>query len=123
MPLSDKPKQATDLDDAADDPLHRFRSWRGFLFAAIAVNVLFVYGMLNNTADPSVAIWFKVLVWLPFNAIASALYLMFLIKLGKAGAAFAQAAGGADKTNTGGAYFSVLCIALIIANWITMFAA
>lgn len=110
------PREPAPADPAeqADDPLARFRSWRGFLFAAVAVNLLFVYGMLNNTADPSVAIWFKVLVWLPFNAIASALYLVFMIKLGKANAA---------NNQTGGPFYVALCSALIGANWIAMFAA
>jgi hypothetical protein len=101
-------------EDSPEDPLHRFRNWRGFLAAAIAVNLLFAYGMWNNTADPSVAIWFKVLVWLPFNAIATALYIVFMLKLGKA----------CDANNqTGGVFYSLLSGFMIVANWILLFAA
>ncbi len=123
MQVIDAPDPKSSEPEEPDDPLARFRSWRGFLFAAVAVNLLFAYGMLNNTADASVAIWFKVLVWLPFNAIATALYIVFMVKLGKADAACAQAVDGVDKTNTGGAYFIVLCIVMIVGNWITMLAA
>jgi hypothetical protein len=101
-------------EDSTDDPLHRFRNWRGFLAAAIAVNLLFAYGMLHNTADPGVAIWFKVLVWLPFNAIATALYIVFMIKLGSANAA---------NNHTGGSFYLLLSVLMIGANWISMFAA
>jgi hypothetical protein len=107
-----QPNAAT--DDQAEDPLHRFRNWRGFLAAAIAVNLLFTYGMWNNTADPSVAIWFKVLVWLPFNTIATTLYIVFLIKLGKSSEA---------NNHTGGVIYTVLCVFLILANWVLLFAA
>jgi len=106
------PAEAT--EEAAPDPLHRFRNWRGFLAAAIAVNLLFAYGMWNNTADPSVAIWFKVLVWLPFNAIATALYVVFMLKLGKA----------CDANNqTGGVFYSLLSGFMIAANWLMLFTA
>ncbi len=119
MRIFDPPEAQADEpeNNAAEpqtDPLSRFRNWRGFLAAAIAVNVLFTYGMWNNTADPGVAIWFKVLVWLPFNAIATALYIVFMIKLGKA----------SDENNqTGGAIYALLSIFMIAANWITLFAA
>lgn len=106
--------QAAETEAPPTDPLHRFRNWRGFLAAAIAVNLLFAYGMWNNTADPSVAIWFKVLVWLPFNAIATALYIVFMLKLGKA----------SDANNqTGGVFYSLLSGFMIGANWIMLFAA
>jgi hypothetical protein len=106
--------QAPETEAPQADPLHRFRNWRGFLAAAIAVNLLFAYGMWNNTADPSVAIWFKVLVWLPFNAIATALYIVFMLKLGKA----------CDANNhTGGVFYSLLSGFMIAANWIMLFAA
>jgi hypothetical protein len=120
MQVIDAPKQSpSSPEDPADEPSPsqeepRFRSWRGFLFAAIAVNVLFAYGMLNNTADPSVAIWFKVLVWLPFNAIATALYIVFMIKLGTANAA---------NNQTGGAFYTLLSGFMLVANWITLIAA
>jgi len=106
--------QAAETEAPQTDPLHRFRNWRGFLAAAIAVNLLFAYGMWNNTADPSVAIWFKVLVWLPFNAIATALYIVFMLKLGKA----------SDANNqTGGVFYSLLSGCMIAANWLMLFAA
>lgn len=90
------------------DTLDHFRNWHGFLLAALAVNVLFVYGMLGNVADPSVRTWFKALVWLPFNAIATALYLMFAVRLSK---------------SRGGAFFSLLCGGVAIANWVVMLVA
>jgi hypothetical protein len=115
MQVIDSPGQQPPVpEEQADDPLARFRSWRGFLFAAVAVNLLFAYGMLNNTADASVAIWFKVLVWLPFNAIATALYLACMIKLGKA---------SESNNQTGGAFYALLCVFMIGANWIMLIAA
>jgi hypothetical protein len=92
--------------DRLDDPLARFRNWRGFLAATIAVNALFVYGMIANVADPVVSTWFKAMIWLPFNAIATALYLMFMIRL-----------------SVFGLHYVALCIALIVANWGIMFGA
>ncbi len=119
MQIFNAPEQQTDAaqDSAAElpnDPLSHFRNWRGFLAAAIAVNLLFGYGMWNNTADPSVAIWFKVLVWLPFNTIATTLYLVFMIKLGKPAEA---------NNHTGGMLYALLCAGMIIANWVMLFAA
>lgn len=90
------------------DALDRFRNWHGFLVAALAVNALFVYGMLGNVSDPSVRAWFKALVWLPFNAIATAVYLMLAVRLSK---------------GRGGAIFAILCGAVAIANWVVMLAA
>lgn len=87
------------------DPLARFRSWRGFLAAAIVLNALFVYGMFAGASDPSVRGWFKALSWLPFNVIASTLYFVFMVKLSKA------------------APYVVICLAMIAANWIAMFVA
>lgn len=100
--------------ETTSDPLHRFRNWRGFLVAAIAVNLLFLYGMWHNTADPGVAIWFKVLVWLPFNAIATALYLVFLFRLGKPSEANHQ---------TGGAMYALISLFMIGTNWALLIAA
>lgn len=88
------------------DPLARFRNWRGFLFATIVVNLLFIYGMLGNTGDASLGIWYKALIWLPFNVIASVLYYVFKIKL-------------ADRA--GGGYYGLLCLAMIAADWVIMF--
>lgn len=93
------------------DPLTRFRNWRGFLIAAIAVNALFVYGMWGSTSEPGLSAWIKALSWFPFNVIATVLYYVFMVKLGKAEGA------------TGGGLYIVLCLALIAANWIAMFAA
>lgn len=106
--------QPDEADRPDDDPLRRFRNWRGFMAAAVAVNLLFIYGMLNNMGDANVAIWFKVLAWLPFNAIATALYLVFLIKLGKASEA---------NNHTGGAFYALLSVFMICANWIMLINA
>jgi hypothetical protein len=110
-------------DPNEPDPLSRFRTWRGFLLATIVLNVLFVYGMMGSVKDPSTAVWTKALSWFPFNVIGSVLYLVLLRKLSQADSDCAQAAGGADKAGTYGALYVVLCIAMIIANWIALFAA
>ena len=88
-----------------------------------ALNTLFVYGMFAGASDPSVKAWYKALTWLPFNLIASVLYFVFLVKLSKADEDCSKAAGGADKAGTNGALYVVLCVAMIAANWIAMFAA
>jgi hypothetical protein len=62
--------------------------------------------MIANVADPVVSTWFKAMIWLPFNAIATALYLMFMIRL-----------------SVFGLHYVALCIALIVANWGIMFGA
>lgn len=105
------------------NPLARFRSWRGFLLAAVVLNALFVWGMWGSATDASVAAWTKALSWFPFNVIATVLYLVFMAKLNRADGAVAEAAGGADKANTGGAFYVLLCVVMISANWILMFAA
>ena len=105
----------SDSQDPADKgPLARFRSWRGFLAAAVAVNALFAYGMIGNMADPSVSTWFKALVWLPFNAIATALYGAILVKLGLPGE------GDHKRNRVGRMFYTVLCATLIVANWALM---
>jgi len=105
----DTPGQAPHSDEAEDrDALDRFRNWHGFLAAALAVNALFVYGMLGNVGDPSVRTWFKALVWLPFNAIATAVYLMLAVRLSK---------------SRGGMFYAILCGAVAIGNWIVMLTA
>jgi len=110
------PEQDPSGPEAAEkDPLARFRSWRGFLFAAIALNLLFLYSMLGAVADPGTAAWFKALSWLPFNFIATVLYFVFLTKLTKA--------DGADQANANRALYVVLCLAMIAVNWVAMFAA
>ncbi|MDD5365970.1 MAG: hypothetical protein PHR30_11570 [Gallionellaceae bacterium] len=103
--MSANPTGEPVLEPAEQDPLVRFRNWRGFLFVTIAVNVLFVYGMLGNTGDVSLGIWYKTLIWLPFNVIASVLYYVFKVKLADA------AAGGV---------YGFLCLAMMAANWIVM---
>jgi hypothetical protein len=104
------------------DPLGRFRNWRGFLITTIVVNVLFVYGMLAGASDPSVKSWYKALTWLPFNVIATVLYFVFLIKLTRTDQAVVQAAAVGDRSGMRGAFYSVLCLAMIAANWILMFS-
>lgn len=79
----------------------RFSSWCGFFFASVVVNLLFVYGMLAGMSDATVSIWYKTLIWLPFNAIASVLYLAIMARLG----------------NAGWGVFRVLAAAMIVANW------
>lgn len=91
-------------EDSTDDPLHRFRSWRGFLFATVAVNLLFVYGMLSGMGNANLSIWYKTLIWLPFNVIATALYLAIMARLG----------------NAGWGFFRILCAIMIIANWVVL---
>ncbi len=116
MKVSLPPDQEPSTEEIPDrDPLTRFRSWRGFLVAAIAVNVLFVYGMFAAVSDPGTKTWFKTLSWLPFNVIATVLYYVFLVKLSKADA------DGAKPTFS--VFYAFLCIAMTIANWLAMFTA
>jgi hypothetical protein len=109
MQVIDPPEQHPAGEDAAEqDPLARFRSWRGFLLASVALNLLFVYGMLAGVSDPSAAIWYKVLAWLPFNVIATAVYLAIMARLANA---------------SGGAFYRILCLAMIVANWAVLLGA
>lgn len=94
------------------DPLRRFRSWHGFLAASMAVNALFVYAMLGAPPDPAVRVWYKVLMWFPFNAIATGVYLAIMARLSR-GAGSAVAAG----------FYVALCGLLIVANWALMLAS
>jgi hypothetical protein len=121
--LNEPDQMPPDREDGGSDAQTRFRSWRGFLFVAIAVNALYLWGMMGQMQDPSTAVWAKVLTWLPFNLIASVLYFVFLVKLSKADEDAARAAGGADKAGTGGAFYAVLCLAMIAVNWSAFFAA
>jgi hypothetical protein len=84
----------------------RFTSWRGFLAATVAVNLLFVYGMLAGMSDATVSIWYKSLIWLPFNVIATAIYLAIMTRLG----------------NAGWGLFRILCALMIVADWSVMFS-
>jgi hypothetical protein len=100
---------ATDLpDNDTSDPLARFRSWHGFLLATLAVNGLFVWGMLANAHDPTQRIWFQTLVWLPFNAIATAVYYAIMQRL---------------RVEPRGCFYLLVCPLLIVANWLVMFLA
>jgi hypothetical protein len=105
MPL-DIPEQEPDTEGR--NALDRFRSWHGFLLASLAVNALFVYGMLANVADPGVRAWFKALVWLPFNAIATAVYLTLALRL---------------RQGRGGPFLALLCGTVAMANWVVMLMA
>ena len=87
------------------DPLARFRNWRGFLFLTIALNALFVWGMAAVASNPEGGIWIKVLSWLPFNVIATVLYLVFLLKLYR---------------GPGRIFYAVLCVAMIALNWLIL---
>lgn len=97
--------------DAGADPLACFRTWRGFLVAAVAVNALFVWGMWGSVAHSGVGAWIKVFSWFPFNVIATVLYYVFMKKL-----------SGPDARPAGG-YYAALCLALIAANWGAMILA
>ena len=109
MRALDPPEQDPAGEDSTEkDPLARFRSWRGFLFASVALNLLFVYGMLAGVSDPSAAIWYKVLAWLPFNVIATAVYLAIMARLANA---------------RGGAFYRILCLVMIVANWAVLLGA
>lgn len=81
----------------------RFHSWRGFLAASVAVNLLFIYGMAGGMADPNAAIWYKTLIWLPFNAIASAVYLAIMARLP-------------------GFFYRLICAAMIVLDWSLLLA-
>lgn len=86
----------------------RFENWRAFLFVAIAVNGLYLWGMLAQMGDARIDAWTKALAWLPFNVIATALYLVFLVKLAQGQA---------------GLLLKGLCLAMIVLNWTAFFAA
>jgi hypothetical protein len=107
MQVIDMPEHEPANPEAqADNPLVRFSSWRGFLFASVAVNLLFVYGMLAGMGDATLSIWYKTLIWLPFNVISSVLYLAIMARLG----------------NAGWRLFRILCMVMIVANWSVLFA-
>jgi hypothetical protein len=75
--------------------------------------------MLGQVTDPGTATWHKSLVWLPFNAIATAVYLAIMARLAGAGGG----AAGSASASLGRVFYAVVCIALITANWAIMFAA
>jgi hypothetical protein len=86
----------------------RFQNWRAFLFVAISVNGLYLWGMLAQMGDAHIDAWTKALAWLPFNVIATVLYFVFLVKLAQGRA---------------GLLFKGLCLAMIVLNWTAFFAA
>ncbi len=93
------------------DALRPFRNWHGFLLAAIVVNAFFVYTLSGTNPDPGVRIWYKALIWFPFNAIATAVYLAILSRLHRlAGSAVVRL------------FHAVVCVGLIVANWTLMLA-
>lgn len=108
MQPSPPPEQETRMHDnnaePSTAPLRHFQSWLGFMFATLAVNLLFVYGMLAGMGDESLSIWYKTLIWLPFNVIATALYLAIMTRL----------------RNTRWSLFRPLCAITIIVNWSIM---
>jgi len=74
------PPEAGEDGDSEKDPFGLFRSWHGFFAATVAVNLLFVITLLGHN-DPSVALWHKILLWLPFTAVVSAVYLAVMSRL------------------------------------------
>ena len=102
MQAIDTPEhEPANAEEHGDGLSARFSSWRGFFFATIAVNLLFVYGMLSGMGDATTSIWYKTLIWLPFNVIATALYLAIMTRLG----------------NAGWRVFQILSGIMIVANW------
>ncbi|MBI5329301.1 MAG: hypothetical protein HZB71_01685 [Betaproteobacteria bacterium] len=101
-----------EIPEQEADPLARFRDWRGFLLAAIAVNALFAYGMTLGADHPQARIWNLVLVWLPFNFIATTVYYAMLVRL-----------TGPERTPLARGFYRVLCGGLIVANWTLMLRA
>jgi len=99
MQPSPPPEQET-----STTPLRHFQSWLGFMFAALAVNILFVYGMLAGMGDATLSIWYKTLIWLPFNVISTALYLAIMTRL----------------RGTRWSLFRPLCALAIVGNWSIM---
>jgi len=109
MQALDPPEQDPSGQGPAEkDPLARFRSWRGFLFASVALNLLFVYGMLAGVSDPRAAIWYKVLAWLPFNVIATR----------------STSPSWRDwPVPAAGRSTAILCLVMIVANWAVLLGA
>ena len=82
----------------------RLANWPGFLLLGVAVNVLFLWGMMGSMGDSATAAWTRALSWLPFNLIASVFYLVCYLKLSHLA-------------------FRGLAAAMTGANWIAFFAA
>ncbi len=96
----------TETEAGSAEPLARFRNWPGFLLASVAVNLLFAWGMIGNSGDPRLALWYKALIWLPFNVIATLLYYVIRLRL-------------ADRR--GAPLYGALCLTMIAANWAVLF--
>ncbi len=107
-PDTPEPLEAVEAESGQADPLALFRSWHGFLIAALVVNALFVWGMFGNVQDADQRLWYKTLVWLPFNAIASAVYYAIMQRLCSASRL---------------CVYRLLCTGLIVANWLAMILA
>jgi hypothetical protein len=105
MPVTAMVEQ-TEVEQTEADAGQRASNWLGFLLASLAVNVLFVYGMLAGMGDATLAIWYKTLIWLPFNIIASALYWAIMVRL----------------RHSRWSMFRLLCPLMIAANWSVMFS-
>lgn len=102
-PPPDLPRDQ-DIPGAPDSAPARLVNWLGFLLIGVAVNLLFLWGIQGSMGDASVAIWTKVLSWLPFNLIASVFYLVCYLKL----TALA---------------WRLLALVMIGANWLSFFAS
>jgi hypothetical protein len=107
--MADLPETELEAAPQAPDPLARFRDWRGFLLAAIAVNALFAWGMTLGAGNPQTRLWNVVLVWLPFNVIATVVYYAMLVRL-----------TGPERSALARGFYRTLCLGLIVANWTLM---
>lgn len=87
------------------------RNWHGLLLAGMLVNAFFVYTMLGAPPEPSVRVWYKVLVWFPFNAIATGVYLAIMMRL-----------SGATASTFAKYFYVALCALLIVVNWTLLLA-
>ena len=91
-------------DEVTDNAPVRLVNWLGFLLVGVVVNLLFLWGIQGSMGDASVAIWTKVLSWLPFNVIATAFYLVCYLKLSAL-------------------VWRLLALVMIVANWLSFFNA
>lgn len=116
MPMTDAP-EGEPAERDSPDPRARYQSWRAFLFVAVGVNALYLWGMLNQMGDPSTAGWYKALTWLPFNVITTVLYYVFYMKLVKHDA---DAPRGIQPARM---FYAALCMVMVVVNWSAMIAA
>ena len=119
MGVADAPEP--EQPSAERDPLAHFQNWRAFLFVAAGVNALYLWGMLGQMGDPSTATWYRALTWLPFNLITTVLYYVFYVKL--TGANADEPTPNTGQTGIQRMFYAFLCLALVIINWVAMFAA